>query len=133
MKAYGERRVLTEVEQLLLYQTRVRLNLVHGRHDPRRINDLLQLLDPEVGHSNSLDLVRLFTNPDKLLPRLGNARRVFVDGPVLPVGRVGHKLLARLEGHGPVNEVHVQVGRLQLPEGQVEVGLDVLGAVRVVP
>lgn len=135
----AERRVGGEVdivvlqvrEELGLDERRVRLDLVHGGDDAGRVDDLLEVLDGEVRDTDGADLLRLPVDTNDLLPGVDDRGTANVEES-LTVLR-GRELLTRLEGDGPVDKVQVEVVGAELLQRRVEVSLDVLGAVRVVP
>lgn len=126
-------RKLTVGKELGLDQARVSLDLVHDRHDPRLLDNLLQELNVEVAHADSADLLGLLRDPHHLLPCLRDAWRLPVDGPGLAILLIRHEISASHKGNGPVDEVDVQMVGTELTKGEVEIRLNVLRAVRIVP
>ena len=84
------------------------LDLVHGRNDASRRDDLFKLVDCEVGDTDRADLFGLFRDPDELGPGLGDAWAVCVDIEI-PLGSLGEEVRAGGEGDWPVNQVDVEV------------------------
>lgn len=120
---------------VVLVEARVALDLVDRGDDARGLADGLEVLDSEVGDADVPDLA--LGEGDQGLPRV-DQRDAVVEGDLARLLLVlGEQHLAdgalQGEGHGPVDEVEVEVVELQLGEGVVEGLLDVLGAVGVVP
>jgi hypothetical protein len=64
----------------------MRLNLVHDRHDTRRVDDLLQQLNVEIGNTDRLDLFGLFADPHHLFPGGGHAGSLPVNDALVVLG-----------------------------------------------
>lgn len=88
--------------QLVLLQTRMSLDLVDRRYNPRSIDDHIQMLLAKVRHSDRLDLVAVLVDIDHGLPGLYDPRRFAVDDGLRFVGGQGGEVFAGCEGDWPV-------------------------------
>lgn len=120
---------------IVLQEPWVSLDLVGSGHNAGGLDDSLNVLDGEVRYANVLGLGLGQSNHG--LPGV-NERDAVVQLDLLSlVSGQGEQVLADLahqrESHRPVDQVEVEVVKLQLGEGVVERLLDMLRAVGVVP
>ena len=120
--------------ELLAGEDRVSLDLVDGGNEISLLNEGLQCLICEVGHTNGADLA-LRQLVDGLPCLAVRDRVVDVDFVRICGGReeIGVRILAWAEVDGPMDEVKVEVVELKLGESVIEGGLDVGGIVLGIP
>lgn len=120
---------------VVLQESWVSLDLVGSGHDTSGLDNGLDVLDGEVGNTNVLDLG--LGQGHHGLPSVNQRHTVVQRNLILLLGVQGKQVAADVanqrEGNGPVDQVEVEVVKLELGEGVVEGLLDVLGAVGVVP
>lgn len=120
---------------VVLVQARVALDLVDRGDHAGGVGDGLEVLDGEVGDTNVPDLA--LGERDQGLPRVHQGDAVVKGDLTLLLLVLGEEGLAdgalQREGNGPVDEVEVEVIKLELGERVIEGLLDVLWAVGVVP
>ena len=126
--------LLAVVDELGALKERVTLDLVGSGDDAGGVNDSVEVGDDEVGDADGAGLG---------LGQLGHGLPGVDDGDgVVDLdisageGRAldeGEELAAGLEGHGPVDEVQIQVVEFQLGQTLVEGLLYHLGVVLAVP
>lgn len=128
---------LRVLDQPRVLQQRVPLDLVGYGNLAGRLDDRLEVLNGEVAHANSANL--LLRQLKDSLPGIYD-RNVVVDGHVtvglvlaLDEREVVVAVTDFLEGHRPVDEELIEVGKVELLESFVERGLDGLGAMVCVP
>lgn len=128
-----DERVLVEV---LLWEEWVCLDLVDSWNDASGLDDTLNVGWGEVGNTNRLDLAGLLEG-DESTPCVGQTGLQVEVGVAVLGGDelvIGGNVAARwLKGNWPVDQVEIEVLKVELFEGVLVSLLDVLWLVCVVP